>query len=334
MSTNLDDFPSFCFGAGVFSGAYNSITETNAYAAIEQALERGVRMFDTAPYYGRSEIILGKALQRVAKRFPRDQYLISTKIGRYGPKRADFDYSASRVRQSIKESCDRLGVDKLDIVFCHDVEFVSEAQVLDEALPALFELKEQGLIGRVGISGYPLDVLLSIAEKQAARNQPLDILLSYCHYTLQSTLLKEYSPRFRATGISRIINASPLSMGLFRDADPPEWHPASQELRQTARHCAALCHEQGCSIADIALYFSMQFTGADTIIVGCSTPEELDCALDRFMEIHGPNQSAIHSFGTNNNGYDKAHYTSCLKQIQLLLAPYHNVSWASPPPDA
>jgi aryl-alcohol dehydrogenase-like predicted oxidoreductase len=98
-------------------------------------------MFDTAPYYGQSEVILGEALRRVADRYPRDKYMISTKIGRYGLKRADFDYSASRIEESVAESCRRLGVAKLDIVFCHDVEFVSESQVLDEALPVLFKLK-------------------------------------------------------------------------------------------------------------------------------------------------------------------------------------------------
>ncbi|RKP24863.1 NADP-dependent oxidoreductase domain-containing protein, partial [Syncephalis pseudoplumigaleata] len=258
MSADSKAFPDFCFGTGVFSGAYNAITEANAYAAVERALERGVRMFDTAPYYGRSEVILGEALRRVAGRFPREHYLLSTKIGRYGPKRVDFDYSASRVRDSVAESCRRLGVDKLDIVFCHDVEFVDASQVLDEALPVLFSLKDRGIIDRVGISGYPLDTLLDLARKQAERGRPLDIVLSYCHYTLQNTLLDAYIPRFHAAGISRIINASPLCMGLFRDGDPPEWHPASEELRQATRRASILCREAGLSIADVALRFSLQ----------------------------------------------------------------------------
>jgi L-galactose dehydrogenase len=141
FTSDTGTFPSFCFGAGVFSGAYNAISKEDAYAAVRRALDRGVRLFDTAPYYGDSEIILGEALRRVASVYPRSSYQLSTKIGRYGLKRTDFDYSAARIRASIKQSLARLGTNYLDVVFCHDVEFVTPEQVLDEALPTLYELK-------------------------------------------------------------------------------------------------------------------------------------------------------------------------------------------------
>ncbi|KAI8052481.1 NADP-dependent oxidoreductase domain-containing protein [Syncephalis plumigaleata] len=309
-TTTSKEFPDFCFGAGVFSGAYNPLPEANAYAAVERALSEvySVCMFDTAPYYGQSEIILGEALRRVADRFPRDRYMISTKIGRYGLKRADFDYSASRVKESVAESCRRLGVNKLDIVFCHDSAINQKCYI-----------------------GYPLDTLLRIAKKQAERGPPLDIILSYCHYTLQNTLLEQYIPQFRTAGVAKVMNASPLCMGLFRDMI----HPTSSELRQATRHCAA-CVVIRLSIANLALRFSMQFTQADTIMVGCSTPDELDCALDHFIAIRNSSQY-VRNTDTSNyktilSQTDK--YLSCLHKVQLLLAPYHNVSWESPPSDA
>jgi hypothetical protein len=213
--------------------------------------------------------------------------------------------------------------------------------------------QDKGIIGRVGISGkyfsyelvyvlitryigYPLDTLLSVAKKQAGRGSPLDIVLSYCHYTIQNTLLEQYIPQFRAAGVAKIMNASPLCMGLFRDSNPPEWHPASRELRQVVRHCAAMCGESNLSIADMALRFSMQLTQADTIVVGCSTSDEVDCALDHFIAIRNARNytrnSNTSSYETILNQTDK--YLSCLHKVQLLLAPYHNVSWESPPSDA
>ena len=74
--------------------------------------------------------------------------------------------------------------------------------------------------------GYPLDVLLKVAEHQHAKGQPLDIVLSYCHYTLQNTLFADYAPKFKAAGVRYLMNASPLCMALLRDEKTPEWHPA------------------------------------------------------------------------------------------------------------
>jgi hypothetical protein len=181
------------------------------------------------------------------------------------------------------------------------------------------------------MTGYPLDTLLQIAEAQAARGRPLDIILTYCHYTLQNTQLADYAPRFRAAGVERVLNASPLAMGLFRDTDPPEWHPASKELCHAARECAILCRKQDCQLADVALCFSMRFTGADAIVVGCCTPKEIDCALDHFANIAGGgNSKYARSSGTPRETMSQ----TLLSEIQRLLAPHHNVIWPSPPPDA
>ncbi|RKP10420.1 NADP-dependent oxidoreductase domain-containing protein [Thamnocephalis sphaerospora] len=316
--TDQDTFPTFCFGAGVFSGAYSPVVEAESHAAVRRALDRGVQLFDTSPYYGESERVLGDALRHAANAYPRQTYRISTKIGRYGLLRRDFDYSAERVRASVAESLRRLGTDYLDIVFCHDVEFVDEEMVLDQALPALFELKDKGVIRMVGISGYPLEVLLRIAEAQAARGRPLDILLSYCHYTLQNTRLAEYTPRFRAAGIRRLLNASPLSMGLLRDADAPAWHPVGAQMREVVAECARLCRERGRHLADLALQYAMAYTGADAIVVGCSTPKEVDCALAQF-------RATRHTSDVDQE---------LLETVLAVLAPYRDYSWPSPPADA
>lgn len=103
----------------------------------------GINVFDTSPYYGRSEYILGDALLSLRDEFPRNSYYLQTKVGRYGYTTKDFDYSASRVRESVFESMRRMHTDYLDVVLCHDTEFVDFQDVVgpNGALEALFKLK-------------------------------------------------------------------------------------------------------------------------------------------------------------------------------------------------
>src|SRR5690554_3875483 len=93
---------------------------------IETALNKGIRAFDTSPYYGADEEFLGAALKAQSK-FDRTSYFLQTKVGRIAE--AEFDYSPAWIRKSVMRSCERLGTDYLDTVLCHDVEFVSGAEV-------------------------------------------------------------------------------------------------------------------------------------------------------------------------------------------------------------
>ncbi|KAJ1956819.1 hypothetical protein IWQ62_005219, partial [Dispira parvispora] len=226
--------PKLGFGAGTFSKRYNAVDDTTIPQLIKASVDNGINYFDTSPYYNNSEIILGEALHQLKNDLPRNQYVISTKVGRYGPTRQGFDYSRARVRQSVQQSLARLHTTYLDVVLCHDVEFVSLDEVVDQALPELFQLKAEGVVREVGISGYPLPVLLRIAEIQYQRDQPLDVVLSYCHYNLHNQQFQRVAPQFRSWGVRWLINASPLSMGLFRPQGPPDWHPACASLRETA----------------------------------------------------------------------------------------------------
>src|SRR5450755_501278 len=104
------------------------------------ALECGINFIDTSPYYGRgmSEVLLGVALRDV----PRDSYILGTKLGRYDA--AHFDFSARRVVESVDVSLHRMGVEHLDIMVCHDIEFVDMGQIVEETLPALRKLQRHG----------------------------------------------------------------------------------------------------------------------------------------------------------------------------------------------
>ncbi|CAG8438636.1 3201_t:CDS:2 [Ambispora gerdemannii] len=314
------------FGGGPFSGFYGSLEGDWPLRAVQRAFELGINGFDTSPYYGDSEIILGDALHALGHKYPRNTYYIATKVGRYGPLKGDFDYSSERVEKSVNDSLARLKTEYLDIVFAHDVEFVDVEDVvgINGALSKLFELKKKKKIRYVGISGYPLDVLLKIAKIQHDRHQPIDIILSYCHYTLQSTLLVNYIQKFRKEAeVKYVLNASPLSMGLLRNKPPPNWHPASTELKEAVKKCAEIAtNEYRQNISKLAVQFSLGYDEVETTVIGFSNNQEVEESVAWLHEIESPklNENTIMQ-------------TQLLDKIKDILAPHYNQSWASPPPE-
>ncbi len=136
------------FGASSLGQEFRNVDLNEALRSVQVALDLGMNFIDTSPYYGRgmSECLLGVALRNV----PRDKYYLGTKLGRYAP--AHFDFSAKRVIESVDVSLMRMGVEYLDIVLCHDIEFVEMQQIVDETLPALRKLKEQGKVRCIGVS--------------------------------------------------------------------------------------------------------------------------------------------------------------------------------------
>jgi len=128
------------YGTSAFAQLYNPIEAHWPAEACARAIDLGINTFDTSPYYGNSEEVLGNALREIQATHPRGSYYLSTKVGRYGPKKADFDYSKERVRRSVETSMERMGTDYLDVVFAHDVEFVSVDSAV-EAVGELFRLK-------------------------------------------------------------------------------------------------------------------------------------------------------------------------------------------------
>src|SRR6516164_3858384 len=135
------------FGASSLGQEFRPVDINEALRSVRVALDLGINFIDTSPYYGRgmSECLLGAALRGV----PRDRYYLGTKLGRYAP--AHFDFSARRVAESIDVSLQRMGVEHLDVILCHDIEFVDMKQVVTETLPALRKIQQQGKVRRVGV---------------------------------------------------------------------------------------------------------------------------------------------------------------------------------------
>ncbi len=258
--------PILGFGASSLGQEFRSVTLDEAIKSVRVALESGLNFIDTSPFYGRgmSEVLLGVALKGV----PRDSYTISTKLGRYDLQH--FDFSAKRVAESIDVSLHRLGTGHLDIVLCHDIEFVEMQHIVDETLPALRRAQAAGKVRFIGFSGYPQKIFKFIADQT-----PVDCVLSYNQYTLQNTrFADETVPYLKAKGIGA-MNAGPFSARLLTRAPLPAWLKEPESVKAAARAAAALCTSRGADIAQLALQFSIANPDITTTIAGSANPDNI-----------------------------------------------------------
>lgn len=259
------DLPILSFGASSLGQEFRTVNMDEALLSVRTALDLGMNFIDTSPFYGRgmSEVLLGVALRGV----PRDQYLLGTKLGRYDL--AHFDFSARRVAESVDVSLHRLGTDHLDIVLCHDIEFVEMQQVVDETLPALRKLRDQGKVRFIGVSGYPMKLFRFVLDQT-----DLDVVLSYNQYTLQNTRLAGLIPYLKAKGVG-IMNAGPFAARLLTNATLPAWHKEPETVKAACRRAAEHCARRGVDIAKLALQFSIANPDITTTIAGSANPKNI-----------------------------------------------------------
>ncbi|KAI9754543.1 MAG: hypothetical protein M4579_004643 [Chaenotheca gracillima] len=268
--------PPLICGSATFNSQYNPDPYALPTTAIvHRALSLGVRAFDTSPYYGPAELLLGQALDTdfVRDNFPRKDYFLLTKVGRVNG--SEFDYSPSWVRQSVHNSLERLRTSYLDVVYCHDVEFVTPQEVLTAVIELRKIRDELGTVKYVGISGYPIGVICDLAELVLRETgEPLDAVMSYGCFTLQNTTLSsEGIPRLKAAGVDVVPNASPLGMGLLRRDGVPvggqgDFHPAGQDLRAACRRASDFCDSQGEKLEVIAIRYALETWLREGSVVG------------------------------------------------------------------
>jgi aryl-alcohol dehydrogenase-like predicted oxidoreductase len=254
--------PVLSYGASSLGAEFRDVDLNEAMRSVRVALDLGMNFIDTSPFYGRgmSEVLLGVALKGV----PRDSYTLGTKLGRYST--AHFDFSAKRVEESVHVSLERMKTDHLDVILCHDIEFVDMRQIVDETLPALRKIQQQGKVRFVGVSGYPMKVFKYVLDRA-----PLDVILSYNHYTLQNTMLADLVPQLKEKGVG-VMNAAPFSARLLTNAPLPKWHKATPQVREVAAKAAQRAADSGSDIAKLALQFSIRNPDMATCIVGSANP--------------------------------------------------------------
>jgi D-threo-aldose 1-dehydrogenase len=288
------------FGGAPLGNLYQEIPEAEARLAVEAAWDDGVRYYDTAPHYGLglSERRLGAALagQR------RDDYVLSTKVGRVlrpnpAPTGSDlraggfavpddllrrFDFSRDGVLRSLESSLDRLGVSRVDIVYVHDPdEHVDQA--IAEAIPALAELRDQGVIGAVGVGMNQWQ-----APLRMVRETDLDVVMLAGRWTL---LDRSGTPLLTACaerGVG-LVAAAPYNSGLLardwpaRDAHFNYGRPSADILAR-ARTLAGICERHGTRLPAAALQFPLRHPAVTSVVAGMQTAAEVRSAVRQLAE--------------------------------------------------
>ncbi len=262
------------FGASSIGAEFRPIDVPEALRCVKVALDRGMNYIDTAAYYGRgmSELMLGRVLPEI----PRDAYILSTKLGRYAPQH--FDFSARRVLESVDISLERMGLEHLDIVFCHDIEFVPLDQIVEETIPALRKEVQKGKVRFIGVSGYPMKIFHEMLDRA-----DLDVILTYNHYTLQNDMALSLVDPCKEKGVG-LINAAPFSARLLSNATLPEWHKSTPPVREVAAKAAAHCREKGSDIAKLALQYSVANPSFASCVTGSANPERVSQWCDWLEE--------------------------------------------------
>lgn len=284
-------------GGTPFGNLFYARSEEDLVAAFNAAWDAGIRYFDTAPQYGGglSETRMGKLLSGR----PRDSYVLSTKVGKlirpssngapppgifeHGlPHEIVLDYTYDGAMRSIEESLSRLGLDRIDIVYVHDLNskwqgdalWARFAEARDGAFPALIKLREEGVIGAVGIGNRQLDVNLRTVDEI-----DIDCIMQPGLYTLlDQTAADELFPKCAERNIS-IIFAGAFDSGILAGGVQAgatyNYQPASAELLERAAQLERLCEKNGTTLPAAALQFPLQHQAVATVVCGMGTSVEV-----------------------------------------------------------
>lgn len=285
------------FGGSQGGNLYHATSDETFASAVDAAWDAGIRYYDTAPHYGLglSERRLGAALRGM----PRDAYVISTKVGRRlvpSPETADrrdpegfavpathrreWDFSRDGVRRSLEASLERTGLDRIDVVYVHDPDEHWE-QAATEAVPALADLRDQGVIGAVG-AGMNQSHLLT----RFVRETDVDLVMCAGRYTLlEQGALHDLLPAARERGVGVVV-AGVYNSGLLAQDRPPadatyDYRPAPAELVHRATRIATVCESYGVTLPEAALAFVRTHPAVVSTVVGLRTRAEVTETLRR-----------------------------------------------------
>ncbi|MET9316243.1 aldo/keto reductase [Kribbella sp. NPDC003505] len=276
-------------GGAPLGNLLGEVHETDAVAAVDAAWEEGWRYFDTAPHYG-----LGLAEERLGlglRSRPRDEYVLSSKVGRIiyeasdaatddegfdvsTTRRRRWDFSRDGVLQSIEDSLRRIGTDRLDVVFVHDPDDHFEEAVAT-AFPTLIELREQGVIGAIG-SGMNQSAMLT----RFVREIDIDVIMLAGRYTLiDPDGLDDVLPACVENDV-QVVAVGVFNSGLMSQPRPAagttfNYEPAAQSLIDKANRLADICESHGTTLPAAALAFPLAHPAVAGIAVGCRNAEEV-----------------------------------------------------------
>jgi D-threo-aldose 1-dehydrogenase len=282
--------PRIGFGTAPLGNLFTPVSDGEAMAALQFSYERGVRLFDTAPQYG-----LGLAEQRLGRAmeaFDRSQVVLCSKVGRIvderGPERTEsfvdlphsnryrWDFTRGGVHRSIEASCQRLGVDRLDVVHLHDPDN-HETQAMNEAFPALIELRDQGVIGAVGCGMNQFEMLTRFVERV-----DLDVILLAGRWTLIDRTGEPLLDMCAYRGI-KVIAAGVFNSGLLAAPDENatfDYERAEPHLVQRAQQLRIEALERGSTLIADAIQFPFSHPAVTSVLLGMRSVAEVATNLD------------------------------------------------------
>ncbi len=284
-------------GGAPLGNLYSAVSDDDARALVDAAWATGCRSFDTAPHYGHglSERRLGDALRRHL----RDAFVLSSKVGRvllpdasapraqHGyvdmlPFRQAWDFSAAGTRRSVEDSLQRLGLSRLDVAYVHDPDAATHGarapavlrQVIDETLPALRQLKQEGLVRAIGLGTNDVAVVLQVLQAS-----DLDVLMLAGRYSLlDHSALPELLPQCQARGVrvalGGVFNSGILATGTRAGQATFNYAPAAREWLERTAQIEAVCQAHGVPLRAAALQFPLAHPAVDTVMLGARSVAE------------------------------------------------------------
>lgn len=289
MSSEL---PRLGYGAANLGNLFRVLTDEEAWAVLDAAWEAGVRSYDTAPHYGLglSERRLGAFLQTK----PRDEFVLSTKVGRLlrhnpSPTGLDtandfhvpddlqrvWDVTEAGIRASLDESCERLGIERIDLLYLHDPERHDLRPAIETALPTLTALRAEGRVDAVGVGSMDTDALA-----QSVRGADLDVLMVAGRYTLlEQPAAVDVLPACVEAGTG-VVAASVFNSGLLAQDEPRrdgryEYGRLPEGLWERLERIAAICRAHDVPLPAAAIQFPLRARVVRSVVVGGSRPAQL-----------------------------------------------------------
>jgi D-threo-aldose 1-dehydrogenase len=282
------------YGAAAVGNLYRAVDDDTARHLLDAAWDAGIRYYDTAPHYGLglSECRLGEMLRRR----PREEFVVSTKVGRLlvpdpdGAGRRDddlfevpadsrrvWDFSESGVRRSLEDSLGRLGLDRVDVLYLHDVERSDWEldEAIDSGIAALARLRDEGLVRAVGIGSSDLG-----AVERAVRTEAIDLVMLPGRYTLLEAPAQDVVlPLCQERGVG-VVNVAVFNSGLLATPEPSEashyeYRQAPPDKLRRAQELARACREVGVELPTAALQFSARHPTVVSVVVGADTPVQI-----------------------------------------------------------
>ncbi|WP_151772219.1 aldo/keto reductase [Streptomyces abyssomicinicus] len=286
------------FGSGPLGGLYEPLDDETAAGALAAAWECGIRFFDTAPHYG-----VGHAERRLGgflRDLPREDFTLSTKVGRLlvpqdpagrvdesfavpATHRREWDFSRDGVLRCVEESLARMDTDRVDVLLLHDAERHFEA-ALRTGLPALAELRAQGVVGAVGAGMHDTGMLTRLV-----REHDVDVVMLSGRYTLlDQRAAHGLLPACAERGVS-LLAASVFNSGLLATPRPSpgayfDYAAAPPDVLRRARRIADVCASHGVSLPEAAMAFPLRHPAVAGIVVGMRSAREVRADLAAFRK--------------------------------------------------